>query len=242
MMSAVCCRGIVLISVGLTATAVADDRTADDVGFVSMFDGKTLTGWTVAPPAAKQEWTVEDGVIVGRGSQQGRSYLVYHDHNIADFELRLSYRFPGKGNSGISIRARKDETGRRDFQAYHADLGDAAEGQRVLGLWDFHTPGRTEHVGHRGQRLVIDGNDRPTFTPIDGAVTPDDIRRGDWNDVRIVASDNRFSFFINGKPAAEFVEHLPPERRLRSGMIQLQLHDPGMEIQFRDLRIRIDNR
>ena len=145
----------------------------------------------------------------------------------------------GKGNSGVNIRARKDETGRRDFQAYHIDFGHVGIGDQVLGAWDFHTPGRREHACHRGQRLVIDENDNPTVVPIDGAVTLGDIHKDDWNDVHVIVRGNNFKFSINGKPASEFTENLPPERRLDKGMIQLQLHDPGMIVHFRDLRIKI---
>ena len=109
---------------------------------------------------------------------------------------------------------------------------------QVLGAWDFHTLGRREHACFRGDRLTIDENDNPTVTKIDGAVTIDDIRKGDWNDVHVIVKGNNFKFSINDKPASEFTEHLAPERRLKKGMIQLQLHDPGMVVQFKNLRIK----
>ena len=162
---------LLVILVG--ADAAAADPTFE-AGFVSMFDGKTLDGWTVMPATAAKAWWVEDGMIVGDGDQ-GRSYLTYNQGEIADFELKLSYRFPGEGNSGISIRARKDETGKRGFQSYHADFGHVGIGKQILGAWDFHTPGRREHACFRGDRLVIDEDDNPTVTRIAGAVTNSDI-------------------------------------------------------------------
>jgi hypothetical protein len=217
----------------VTATA-----SAAEPGFVSMFDGKSLQGWTVMPPKASKAWSAKEGMIVGTGSKP-RSYLVFDNHDIADFEMKFSYRFPDKGNSGVSIRARKDETGKRGFQCYHVDLGEVGIGKHVLGAWDFHTPGRKEHRCFRGDSLVIDKNDKPTITPLKGAVTLDDINKGDWNDVHIIVKGNQFKFSINGKPASEFTEHLPKERRLHKGMIQLQLHDPGMVVMFKDLRIKL---
>ncbi len=224
---------VLLVSAGVSA---AEQET--ESGFTSMFDGKSLASWTVMPAKAAKAWTVKDGMIVGDGDK-GRSYLVYEKREIADFELKFSYRFPGKGNSGVSIRARKDETQKRDFQSYHADLGHLGIGKQVLGAWDFHTPGRQEHACFRGDRLVIDVNDKPTVTNINGAVTSSDIRRGDWNHVHVIARGNQFQFFINGKLASEFTEHLKEERRLDKGMIQLQLHDPGMVVHFKNLRIKI---
>ena len=203
-----------------------------------MFDGSSLAGWSVAPASAREAWSVKDGMIVGVGDK-GRSYLTYHRDDIADFELKLSYRFPGKGNSGISIRAQPDETGKRAFKSYHADFGHRGIGKNVLGAWDFHTPGRKEHRCFRGDRLVIDESDRPTITPIKNALAESDVRKEDWNDVHVIAKGNRFQFFINGKLSAEFTEHLPVEKRLARGMIQLQLHDPGMVVHFKDVRIKI---
>ena len=96
-----------------------------------------------------------------------------------------------------------------------------------------------EHACFRGDRLVIDENDRPTLTKIKGAVTRNDIRKGDWNDMHVIAKGNNFKFAINGKPSSEFTEHLNPERRLHKGMIQLQLHDPGMVVHYKNVRIKI---
>jgi hypothetical protein len=218
---------------------VSAGATAAEPGFTSVFDGKTLKGWSVMPAKSAKAWTVKDGMIVGNG-RKGRGYLTYDKHDIADLEMTLSYRFPGKGNSGVSIRARKDKTRRRHFQSYHADFGHVGIGRQVLGAWDFHTPGRREHACLRGDRLVIDEKDKPTLTKIKGAVTKADIKKGEWNHVRIIAKDNNFKFYINGKLASEFTEHLKKKRRLDKGMIQLQLHDPGMIVQFKDLQIRID--
>lgn len=235
------CIGVVIawsLSCILCNCGIAQDSLSEDE-FVTMFDGKSLAGWTVMPRSEKEAWSVENGMIVGVGSQK-RSYITYKERNVADFEIRLSYRFPGQGNSGVSIRAQRDPTGKRDFQSYHADFGQLGIGKNVLGAWDFHTPGRSEHRCFRGDRLVIDRGDKPTITHLKDSLTASDVRRGDWNDVRIVAKDNHFQLFINGKISSEFVEHLPKKRRLAAGMIQLQLHDPEMVVHFKNVRIRID--
>ena len=216
-----------------------EDAGKADHGFVSIFDGKTLDGWEEMPSVEKKAWSVVDGMIVGEGDK-GRGYLVYSkDKNLADFELKFLYRFPGKGTSGVNIRARVDKTGRRKFEGYHADIGHVGIGGKVLGAWDFHTPGRREHRCFRGDSLVIDKDDKPVITPLKGAVTADDINKGGWNELHIIIKGNRFQFFLNGKPSAEFIEHLPREKRLHSGMIQLQLHDPGMIVHYKDIRLKV---
>ena len=60
-----------------------------------------------------------------------------------------------------------------------------------------------------------------------------------WNTVHVIARGNNFRFYINDTLASEFTEHLPAEKRLHKGMIQLQLHDPGMVVHFRDIRLKL---
>ena len=146
--------------------------------------------------------------------------------------MTFSYRFPGEGNSGVSIRAAVDETRKRDFKSYHADLGHKGIGKNVMGAWDFHTPGRREHRCFRGDNLVILENDEPKLTEIKNGLTADDIYANQWNHVHIIARDNNFKLIINGKLSSEFTEYLPNDKRLDRGMIQLQLHDPGMVVEF----------
>ena len=209
--------------------------------FVPMFDGETLKGWEATPAKIAPAWTVQDGMIVGNGDK-GRGYLTYTaNKNVADLEMKFSYRFPGKGNSGVSIRAIPDKTGRRDFQSYHADLGHVGIGGQVLGAWDFHTPGRREHRCVRGDMLVIGKDDKPTITSVKNGLKVSDIKKGQWNDVHIIAKGNNFKLYINGKLSSEFTEHLPLAKRLKSGMIQLQLHDPGMVVEFKKIKLKVLN-
>lgn len=217
---------------------VVGQESADEQGWVSMFDGQTLEGWSVLPEATRDAWSVKDGIIVGTGPKD-RSYLTYAKQDVRDFELKLCYRFIGKGNSGVSIRARVDETGKRGFQCYHADFGHAGIGKNVLGAWDFHTPGRTEHRCFRGDRLVIDENDKASISPISDPLRLEHIHAGNWNGVHLIVREDNFKLYINGRLASEFTEHLPAHRKLDRGMIQLQLHDPGMVVQFQNPRIRI---
>lgn len=220
-----------------TRVAAADDGRA---GFVSIFDGRTLDGWRPDTEAGAAAWSVKDGVIRGEGIENRLAYLVYAgDEALADFEFAFSYRMVTDGNTGVEIRARDDKTGKRPFEGYHADLGHVGIGPGVLGAWDFHfgTDTRREHPCPRGTRLVIDANDDGRSEKIEGAVTAADIHRHDWNHCRIVAQGNHFQFFINGKPASEFTDGID-EGRLDRGFIGLQLHDKGMVVEFKDLRLR----
>ena len=223
----------------LVMLGISSAQGADKDGFISIFDGKTLQGWEATPAKTAPAWTVKKGMIMGNGDK-GRGYLTYTPNkNVADLEMKFSYRFPGKGNSGVNLRAIVDKTRKRDFQSYHADLGHLGIGKNVMGAWDFHTPGRKEHRCFRGDRLVIGEDDKPTITPIKNALSAGDIKKGDWNSVHIIAKGNNFKLYINGELSSEFTEYLPKAKRLKSGMIQLQLHDPGMIVHFRDLKLKV---
>ena len=84
------------------ATAPAQDAKAPAGEWVSLFDGKTLSGWT-AVPLNKQpsHWEVKDGVIEGSGSQ---SMLYSPSGNYKNFVFRAEVKINDKGNSGMYVR------------------------------------------------------------------------------------------------------------------------------------------
>ena len=209
----------------------------DSGDFVTLFDGETLKGWSVVPAETAADWSVHQGAVIGLGSADRLSYLIWQDDKLTDFELRLRYRLLTDGNSGVEVRAQPDASGKRPFEGYHADFGHIGIGPNILGAWDFHFATRKEHPCPRGTRLVIGADETPRHSEIEGALTTEDVRRRDWNDVRIVARGNRFQFFINGKLASEFTDNAK-QGRLDHGAIGLQLHDKGMRVEFKDLRLK----
>ena len=225
----------IAIACCLQAAEVPPADTAADEGFVSVFDGRTLDGWRSVPADNIRDWSVRDGVLVAKGSENKLAYLVYKEQ-LADFELKLQYRMATKGNSGVEIRSRLDKSGKRPFEGYHADFGHVGIGPQVLGAWDFHFAKREEYDCRRGTRLVIDADGQTHRTHIDGALTTDDLKKHGWNRLHIVARGNHMWFSINGKPASEFTDNKP--ERLKSGMIGLQIHDAGMVAEFKDILLK----
>ncbi len=205
--------------------------------FENIFDGQSLAGWHALPKDSAGDWSVRDGVLVGMGSEDRLSYLVFDDNELTDFELTLSYRLPGEGNTGIEVRSRPDVTGKRPFEGYHADLGHVGIGPHILGAWDFHFAKRKEHPCERGTRLRIDENEEAHTEEIANAISLSDIRPRQWNQVRIVARGNHFQFFINGKLSSEFTDNAK-QGQLDKGAIALQIHDKGMSVEFKDVRLR----
>ncbi len=210
----------------------------DDAGFVSIFDGKTLTGWRAVPEDLGAAWSVRAEAIQGNGLEKRLSYLVYSaDEDLSDFELKFSYRMLTDGNTGLELRARVDTTGKRPFEGYHADLGHVGIGPQILGAWDFHFATRMEFPCKRGTRLVIDENGTGRHERIENALMLDDIKERDWNRCHIRARGNHFQFFINELLSSEFVDGIR-EGRLASGFIALQLHDESTVVRFKDILLK----
>ena len=209
----------------------------EDEGFVAIFDGKSLEGWQAAGGGTLQDWSVQEGRLIGKCL--GRtSYLLWKDRDLRDFELKLSYRLLTEANTGIDIRSRVDVTGKRYFESYHADLGHVGIGENILGSWDFHFGSRPEPANPRGTRLVIGADETPQLTRIEDPLTVDDVnRRPEWNRVHIIVRGNHGRFFINGKLSSEFTDNAE-SGRLEEGGIALQLHDPGIHVEFKDIRLK----
>jgi len=70
-------------------------------GFVSLFNGKSLDGWTVM--GDKAGFQVADGCILSEGGKGG-SWIRY-DKPFANFILRMEWMLSKVGNSGIFIRS-----------------------------------------------------------------------------------------------------------------------------------------
>lgn len=86
-------------------TACAADPKPDDDGYVHLFNGKNLDGWTFHREA--DDFKVSDGVI--RSEFGGGAQLMYYtDKTFSDFELVVEWRVSAGGNSGVFVRAPKD--------------------------------------------------------------------------------------------------------------------------------------
>src|SRR5215475_11544543 len=84
-----------LPTVGLPQDPVKKKAPGED--WVSLFNGQDLTGWT---KIGVESWTVEDGIIHGRGVTKDYGYL-QTEKSYKDFQLSLKFRCEGDGNSGV---------------------------------------------------------------------------------------------------------------------------------------------
>ncbi len=107
---------------------VSDVRAQEgkrDREFVSLFDGKSLEGWS----GDEKFWHVADGAIVAESTSENpcteNTFLTWSLGEVDDFELRLKFRITGtdSANSGVQIRGSVREDGH--VIGYQADIDQA---------------------------------------------------------------------------------------------------------------------
>jgi hypothetical protein len=142
--------------------------------WVSLFNGKDLSGWTVRGKAA---WSVQDGVLVGIG---GMGHI-YTDATCTDFELKGTFRITSQGalaNSGLYFRANPPTDDTNGFpRGYEAQICNCKEAYTGW-LWKPGTP-----TGKASELLTKDG---------------------EWFNYHIKAVGEHIQFWINDKPVMTY--------------------------------------
>lgn len=190
-------------------------------GFRSLFDGRTLAGWTPKPRAPRGEaakfsgrWIVEDGIIVGGQEPAGSGFGGYlvSDEAFGDFELLIDARPDWPVDTGVYLRATPD--GRVGYQMLidhrpHGGIG----GYYGNGLGRFHAWGYsfTAEKNQQGRitsllpQLAAEPNKGNVTVPLDfsapAAVFLRAWKPDGWNQFRIrsVGALPQLTTWINGE-------------------------------------------
>jgi hypothetical protein len=113
----------ILVCVFLTVALLAKENnvTSEEAaqGWIALFDGETLFGWS---PEGKAQWKVVDGAIVADSGEYG---WLRHEAAFADFQLKAEFRTAADGNSGIFIRASRE--GAPHLTGYEVQIFDQHE-------------------------------------------------------------------------------------------------------------------
>jgi hypothetical protein len=139
------------------------------VGFEPLFNGKDLTGWKATGKG--EVWGADDGVLFCQGG--GGGWLMT-EKEYGDFELRLEYKMPKKGNSGVGLRSPLQ--GDPAYVGMEIQLIDDANWE---GLKDWQ---------HTGSIYNVVPAKKINSKPF-----------GEWNTVRIVAKGPRITVEQNGE-------------------------------------------
>lgn len=112
------------------AVGLAGASLADDAGFVDLFDGKSLDGWT---PEHTDRFSVREGVIF---NDDGNGWL-RSNKSFRDFEFQGEYRAMTRGaDSGVLFRGPAQCTPKaphRPIKGYQLRVIDAENNLMILG-------------------------------------------------------------------------------------------------------------
>lgn len=187
-----------------------------DGEWVSIFDGQTLNGWRANENTGT--FSVEDGAIKVDGP---RSHLFYvgdvGDHNFTNFEFKADVMTLPGSNSGMYIHT--------EYQ----DEGWPAKGYEVQVNNTHSDPRKTG-----GLYAIAD--------VMDNAPAEDN----EWFTQHIIVKDNWIQVRVNGEVTTDYEE---PEnvlrsedmrrRKLSSGTIALQGHDPESVVYYKNIMVKI---
>ena len=149
------------------ATLVAQTDSAKPVpekpgknGWIKLFDGKTLSGWTAPDPSG---WQMNDGILTGKGA---RSHL-FSPNTYTNLEFKAEVKLNHSGNSGMYFRA---ELGKGWPKGYEAQVENTSSDPKKTGsLYNFTKVSEqlvqddtwwTQHIVAIGNRIIIKVNDK----------------------------------------------------------------------------------
>lgn len=158
-------------SLALLLGAFCAAQAADEAGFVPLFDGKTLDGWTLVRGKGPG-YVVENGLLVCPADGGGN---LFTEREYSDFVFRFEFRMEPGGNNGVGIRA--PLRGDVAYQGMEIQIIDEGH-PRYKGLKP------TQH--HGSIYGVIPA--RPGF------LRP----AGEWNEEEILADGRRIRVTLNG--------------------------------------------
>jgi hypothetical protein len=155
-----------------------------DEGWVSLFDGKTLTGWhNYGKTTVGEAWKVADGTLyldttkkAGWQTAQGGDIVSADEYE--NFDLKLEWKIAPGGNSGIIFYVHEDST-------KYKYVWNTGPEMQVLDN-DLHSDGKIPK--HRAGDLY----------DLISCKTETVKKPGEWNEAEIISKDGKLDFILNG--------------------------------------------
>jgi hypothetical protein len=238
---------IALAPLAVTAAPPKPEKF-DDTGFETVFDGKTLKGWTVSAKTGHSgtsknksggKWVVEDGAIVGSQDVPGNGGIIITDKKYGDFEVALQMRNDDGPDSGLFLRS--TDTGK----CYQAMI-DYHKGGNLMGIYGEGFPGGKPHVQNFSFINNVTEIKVTEYKPFPCPVSAEDWKAfwnpKEWNELRARIENNppKITTWING---VKFMEYQDTEKRHDDkGGIALQVHGGGdytkQFVRYKNIRVK----
>ena len=184
-------------------------------GWISLFDGKSLTDWKVGDNAAS--FTVDSGMIIAHGNV---AHLFYNgsvqNHDFRNFHFKAEVKTTPGSNSGIYFHTTYQESG-WPSKGYEVQVNNThTDWRRTGGLYAIQDVKEqlvkdnewfTEEIIVEGKKVTIKVNGKTTveYTEPDNVQRPNDMKG----------------------------------RVLSDGTFALQGHDPNSKVYYKNIQVKI---
>ncbi|MFC3415792.1 3-keto-disaccharide hydrolase [Algoriphagus hitonicola] len=183
--------------------------------WIELFNGENLDGWKISENP--ESFQIVDGQLKVEGP---RGHAFYNgpvgNHDFKNFELMVEVKTMPKANSGIFIHTEYQEDGWPEV-GYEIQVNQSHSDWRKTGsVYSFQDV-------------------RDVF-----------VEDGEWYTQHIIVEGSKITVKINGETVNEYDESLDNKRspnlgskKLSSGTIALQAHDPESVIYYRSVKIKL---
>jgi hypothetical protein len=182
-------------------------------GFVSLFDGKTFTGWQ----GNLDSYEVADGSIRCRAGKGGNLFTA---DRYGDFQVRVQFRLPAGGNNGLAMR-------------YPGSGDPAYAGCEVQVLDDTHAKYKDlKPYQFHGSVYGVVPSQRGYLRPV-----------GEWNFEEVTVRGTRYTVVLNGTRIVDAdIAELPSGLKDHVGKNRTEGHfgfcGHGDAVEFRAIAIK----
>ena len=200
----------------ILASSISLAFAADKTKAVSIFDGKTFSGWE---GDTEKTWRIVDGAIVGGtlNDKVPRNEFIATKRNYTNFVLRLKFKLVGTEgfvNGGVQVRSQRITNPPNEMSGYQIDIGDPE-------WW-----GCIYDESRRNK--VIAKSDMTEVNKV--------LKRNDWNEYVIRCEGQRVRVSLNGYQTVDYTE--PDDKIPQHGLIGVQVHGGGKtEVSYKDITI-----
>lgn len=201
-------------------TALALPAMAEE-GWVELFNGKNLDGWTQRNGTAG--YKIEGDSIVGTTAEGSPNSFLCTDKEYGDFEMTFEVKVDNALNSGVQIRSQTQGGPKGRVNGPQVEIEASGKNGAEAGYIYGEASGGW-------------------MTPKDKLKPHTHFKDGEWNAFRIVAKGPRIQVWING----EMISDLVDEAKFKShpkGFIGLQVHSIGkgqgpFQVAWRKLKLK----
>jgi hypothetical protein len=223
---------LIFIACSTPPKSESEAESTVPAGFVSLFDGETMSGWRFFRNAENNAWEVVDGTLHCKPFQEGvenkRGDLVTEEA-YQNFELWIDWKISSQGNSGIMFRVSEEYE-----QPY-------ATGPEYQIIDDLGYPGELKAENKTACNYDMHIAEPKPLKPV-----------GEWNHTKLKVTENHVEHWLNGQKVLEYELHsedwnarmitskwkdFPAYGTISKGLIDLQDH--GNEVWFKNIFIKI---